>query len=276
MQEKPVYRVLRWGVYVLLAFVIVLALFPFLYMVSLSLQTEADTFAGYPVIFPKNPQFSNYVDIWELAPFARFIVNSLIVAGGITISHLIFDPLVGYVFAKLQFPLKNLLFILVLSTLMLPFFVRMVPLYMMFAKIDQLNSYPSLIVPFLMSAYGIFLMRQFIQPIPTELMDAGRIDGCSEIGIYWRIILPQCKPALATLGLMTFIFQWNEFIWPLIVVKTTEMRPVTTGLTLFNQEYFTQWNYTATGAVIIFIPSLLLFLFTQRFLVRGVVLSGLK
>jgi len=159
---------------------------------------------------------------------------------------------------------------------MIPFFVRMIPLYIMMARLNWLDTYHGLITPFLMSAYGIFLMRQFMIPIPTELMDAGRIDGCSEFGIYWRIVLPQVRPALATLALLTFIFQWNEFIWPLIVVQTTAMRPVTTGLTLFNQEYFTQWNYTATGAVIIFIPSFLLFLFTQRFLVRGVVLSGLK
>ena len=184
--------------------------------------------------------------------------------------------MVGYVFAKLRFPGKNILFLGVLSTLMLPFFVRMIPIYMMMAKIRWLNTYPALIVPFTMSAYGIFLMRQFILPIPSELMDAGRIDGCSEIGIYWRIVLPQLRPALATLGLLTFIFQWNEFIWPLVVVKTSNMRPVTIGLTMFNQEYFTQWNFTATGAMLIFLPSLLLFLFTQKYLVQGFVISGLK
>jgi multiple sugar transport system permease protein len=253
-----------------------LALFPFLYMVSLSLQTEAETLAGLPVLIPAQPQFSNYVEIWNKAPFGRFILNSLIVAGIITISHLIFDPLVGFVFAKYKFPGKNILFLIILSTLMIPFFIRLIPLYIMTARVGLTNSYPALIVPFLMSAYGIFLMRQFIQPIPSDLMDAGRIDGSSELGIYWRIVLPQCKPALATLGLLTFVFQWNEFIWPLVVVNTTSMRVVTTGLTLFNQEYFTQWNFTATGAVILFLPSLLLFLFTQRYLVRGVVLSGLK
>jgi multiple sugar transport system permease protein len=262
--------------YALVLVVMLLALFPFLYMISLSLQTEADLFSGYPVVVPKDPQFRNYLDIWDRAPFARFILNSFIIAGGITISHLIFDPLVGYVFAKLRFPLRNVLFVVVLSTLMLPFFVRMIPIYMMMARFEWLNTYAALIVPFMMSAYGIFLMRQFILPIPSELMDASRIDGCSEFGIYWRIILPQLKPALATLALLTFIFQWNEFIWPLVVVKTTEMRPVTIGLTLFNQEYFTQWNFTATGAMLIFVPSLLLFLFTQKYLVQGFVISGLK
>jgi multiple sugar transport system permease protein len=276
MMVNVIAQVSKPVAYSLLLVVMLVALFPFLYMISLSLQTDADLFSGYPVVIPKDPQFSNYLDIWDRAPFARFILNSFIIAGGITISHLIFDPLVGYVFAKLRFPLRNVLFVAVLSTLMLPFFVRMIPIYMMMARFKWLNTYAALIVPFMMSAYGIFLMRQFILPIPSELMDASRIDGCSEFGIYWRIILPQLKPALATLALLTFIFQWNEFIWPLVVVKTTEMRPVTIGLTLFNQEYFTQWNFTATGAMLIFVPSLLLFLFTQKYLVQGFVISGLK
>ncbi len=159
---------------------------------------------------------------------------------------------------------------------MIPFFIRMIPLYVLTARMGWLNTYQGLIVPFAMSAYGIFLMRQFIRPIPSELIDAARIDGCSEIGIYWRIVLPQVKPALATLALLTFVFQWNEFLWPLVVVSSTEMRPITTGLTLFNQEFFTQWNMTATGGVILFVPSLVLFLFTQRYFVRSVMLAGMK
>jgi len=262
--------------YIILGVFAVLALLPFLYMISLSLQTDAETMSGIPVIIPSNPQFKNYIQIWARAPFARFVLNSFFVAGTITLAHLFFDPLAGYVFAKYRFPLKDVIFTLILGTLMIPFFVRMIPLYVMMARFKWVDTYLALIVPFLMSAYGIFLMRQFMLPIPTELIDAGRIDGASEFGIYWRIILPQCKPALATLGLFTFIFQFNEFIWPLIVVNSTLMRTMTIGLTLFNQEYFTQWNFTATGGMILFIPSVLLFLFTQRYFIQGVVLSGLK
>lgn len=262
--------------YLILAVLVVLTLLPFLYMVSLSLQSEAETMAGVPVIIPETPQWRNYIDIWSRAPFARFIFNSFFVAATIAVSHLVFSPLAGYVFAKYTFPLKDVLFFLVLGTLMIPFFVRMIPLYMMLARLDQLDSYQALISPFLMSAFSIFLMRQFIQPIPTDLIDAGRIDGASELGIYKNIILPQTRPALATLALFTFIFQFNEFIWPLIVVNSTLMRTMTIGLTLFNQEYFTQWNYTATGGMIMFIPSLILFLSTQKYYVQGVVLTGLK
>ncbi|HEY9347227.1 MAG TPA: carbohydrate ABC transporter permease [Inquilinus sp.] len=262
--------------YLLLLLAAALCVFPFLYMLSLSLQSDADIFSGLPILVPETLQFTNYVDIWQKAPFARFVLNSVIVAGGITLLHLIFDPLAGYVFAKLEFPGKRVLFVAVLSTLMIPFFIRMIPLYVLTARMGWLDTYQGLIVPFAMSAYGIFLMRQFIRPIPSELIDAARIDGCSEIGIYWRIVLPQVKPALATLALLTFVFQWNEFLWPLVVVSSTEMRPITTGLTLFNQEFFTQWNMTATGGVILFVPSLVLFLFTQRYFVRSVMLAGMK
>ncbi|MET0530277.1 MAG: carbohydrate ABC transporter permease [Microvirga sp.] len=249
---------------------------PFLYMLSLSLQSDAELFSGVPVLIPAELQFLNYSTIWERAPFGRFIVNSLIIAGGITLLHLVFDPLVGYVFAKLNFPGKKIIFGLVLSTLMIPFFIRLIPLYIITAEFGWLNTYPGLIMPFAMSAYGIFLMRQFIAPVPNELLDAARIDGCSEFRIYWQIVLPQVRPALATLALLTFVFQWNEFLWPLVVVSTTEMRPITTGLTLFNQEMFTQWNLTSAGGVLLFFPSLALFLFTQRYLVRSVMLAGMK
>jgi multiple sugar transport system permease protein len=262
--------------YLVLIVLALLTIMPFVYMLGLSLQSEAQTFAGEPIIFPSNPQFSNFIDIWIKAPFARFFLNSSIVAGAITLSHLFFDPLAGYVFAKFQFPLKNVFFLLILGTLMIPFFVRMIPLYTMMATIGWLNTYQGLITPFLMSAYGIFLMRQFIQPLPYELIDAARIDGCSEFRIYFRIILPQIKPALATLALFTFVTNWDEFLWPLIVVNTTEMRTMTTGLTLFNQEYYNQWQYMAAGSIVLFIPILVLFLFTQRYFVQGISLTGLK
>jgi multiple sugar transport system permease protein len=269
----PGAKLLSYLVLILLA---LLALMPFLYMVSLSLQTEADTFAGNPVLFPSQPQFSNYIDIWQKAPFARFFLNSAIVAGAITLSHLFFDPLAGYVFAKFEFPLKNVIFLFVLGTLMIPFFVRMIPLYTMMAGVGWLNTYQGLIVPFLMSAYGIFLMRQFIQPLPFELIDAARIDGCSEFRIYWRIILPQIKPALATLGLFTFVYSWDEFLWPLVAINSVEMRTMTTGLTLFNNEFFSEWQYIATGSTILFIPILILFLLTQRYFVEGIAITGMK
>jgi multiple sugar transport system permease protein len=269
-------RPARWAAYTVLGVVGAVMVVPMLYMASLSLQTEAETLAADPVLWPASLQFGNYVELFERAPFGHFIVNSLIVAGGITVAHLFFDPLIGYVFAKFRFPLRNTLFVALLATLMIPLFVRMIPLYVMMSNLGWLNSYQALIVPFLMDAFGIFLMRQFIQPIPDDLIHAARIDGASELRIYARVILPQVKPALAVLGLFTFVFQWNEFLWPLVATTTEEMRTIPVGLTLFNQEYFTLWHLTAAGSVILFVPTVLLFLFSQRYFVRGITLSGLK
>lgn len=268
---------LRKGVSIALAVAwACLTVLPFLFMISLSLQSDQEILSGFPVLLPAHAQFRNYVDIWGLAPFARFLLNSLIMAGGITISHFFLDPLAGYTFAKLQFPGRRFLFGLLLATMMLPFFIRLIPLYMIVARLHWVNTYQGMIVPFLTSAFGIFLMRQFIQSIPDELLDAGRIDGCSEFGVFWQIVLPNCGPAVATNVLFTFVFQWNEFLWPLVVANTMNMRTMTIGLTLFNLEHFSRWNMTATGGVILFVPALILFLFTQRRLVSGAVLSGFR
>ncbi|WP_349258440.1 carbohydrate ABC transporter permease [Stackebrandtia sp.] len=262
--------------YCLLGLACALTIVPLLYVVSLSLQTEAETLSAHPVLWPDTPRFDNYATLFKLAPFGDFILNSVVVAGTITVAHLIFDPLAGYAFAKFRFPLRNTLFIALLATLMVPFFIRMVPLFVMMSNLGWLNTYQALIVPFLMDAFGIFLMRQFIQPIPDDLMDAARADGAGELRVYWQIVLPQVKPALAVLGLFTFVFQWNEFLWPLVATKTENMRTIPVGLTQFNQENFTLWHLTAAGSIILFVPTALLFLFTQRYFVRGITLSGLK
>ncbi|MCW6009652.1 carbohydrate ABC transporter permease [Micromonospora sp. CPCC 205371] len=262
--------------YVFVLLLCALTVLPLLYMVSLALQSDAEVYAGDPVLWPSSPRFDNFTALFERAPFGRFFVNSLVVAVVVTAAHLIFDPLVGYVFAKFEFPFKRTIFISVLSTLMIPFFVRMVPIYTMFSQIGWLDTYQGLVAPFLIDAFGIFLMRQFIAPLPDELIEAARVDGASELRIYARIILPQAKPALAVLGLFTFVYQWNNFLWPLIVTSRTEMRTMPIGLTLFNEEYFTQWNLTAAGAVLLFVPTALIFALTQRYLVRGIALTGLK
>ncbi|MFF0340220.1 carbohydrate ABC transporter permease [Kribbella sp. NPDC004875] len=275
MRERlfPGDRVAAYVVLVALGLVTVL---PLLYMIVLALQSDGEVQSGDPVLWPEHLQWQNFTRLFDAAPFGRFFVNSFVMAGAITVSHLIFDPLVGYVFAKLDFPGKRIAFVAVLSTLMVPFFVRMLPIYSIFASLGWIDSYQGLIVPFLMDAYGIFLMRQFIKPLPDELIEAARVDGAGEFRIYTRVILPQCKPAMAVLGLFTFVFQWNEFLWPLIATSRTEMRTLPIGLTLFNQEYFTQWNLTAAGALILFIPTALFFVVTQKFLVEGIALSGLK
>ncbi|OEV03873.1 carbohydrate ABC transporter permease [Streptomyces oceani] len=269
-------RGVRITIYVLLLGASALTVVPLLYMVALSLQTEGETLSGEAVLLPESPQWGNYATLFEQAPFGDFILNSLVVAGGITVAHLVFDPLVGYVFAKFDFPLRDTLFYAILATLMIPLFVRMIPLYVMMSNMGWLNSYQALILPFLMDGFGIFLMRQFMQPIPDDLIHAARVDGASEFGIYWRIVLPQAKPAMAVLGLFTFVFQWNEFLWPLVATTTEDMRTIPVGLTLFNQEHFTLWHLTAAGSVLMFVPTALILIFSQRYFVRGIALTGLK
>lgn len=262
--------------YTLLVGITILIVVPFIYMLSLSLQSEKEALGGDPPFWPAHVMFSNYAVVFKTTPFGRFVLNSIIVAGGITSAHLILDPLAGYVFAKFRFPGREPLFVALLSTLMLPFFVRMIPLYIMMASVHWLDTYQGLIAPFITSAFGIFLFRQFIRPLPDELLQAARIDGCSEIGVYIRVVLPQIRPALAADGLLTFIFQWNEFMWPLLATTTETMRTIPVGLTLFTREYYALWNLIAVGAVVLFFPGLLVFLLFQRFLVRSLVLSGFR
>lgn len=266
-------RVVGYGVIIVASALTVL---PLLYMFSLSLQSDADIFAGQVVLWPESPQFSNFVTLFRDVPFARFLVNSFIMSAGITIAHLAIDALTGYVFAKFDFWFRRTLFVIILTTLMIPFFVRLIPLYVMFSQLGWLNTYQGLIVPFLTSAFGIFLMRQFFLPLPDDLIEAARMDGASEFRIFLRIMLPQVKPALAVLGLFTFVFHWNEFLWPLLATSSTNMRTAPVGLTLFNQEYFTQWNLTGAGAVVLFIPTAILFIATQRYIVQGIALTGIK
>jgi multiple sugar transport system permease protein len=262
--------------YALLIIVGIIAAFPFYYMVALSLSSPEEVYHFPPPLLPQELLFSNFVRVWEAAPFGRFLINSLIVALVVSAAHIFFDSLAGFVFAKYRFRGRDPLFMAIVSTLILPFFVRMIPLYLISAQLGWVNTYQGLTMPFIMSGYGIFLMRQFIKPIPNELLEAARSDGCGEFGIYWRIILPQCKPVLATDGLFTFIYQWNNFLWPLIITTTLEMKTLPLGLILFHQEQWVQWNYMAGGALILFLPALLMFLLAQRYFVQGIVLSGMK
>ncbi|GAA3520978.1 carbohydrate ABC transporter permease [Actinocatenispora rupis] len=276
MRRDSLFPGARFVGYAVVVVCCALTVIPLLYMVSLSLQSDAEVFAGNPVLWPAHLRVDNFAVLFSRVPFGRFFVNSLVMAGLVTVAHLVLDPIAGYAFAKFSFPFRRTLFVVVLSTLMIPFFVRMIPVYVVFSQLGWLNTYQGLVVPFLCDAYGIFLMRQFLSALPDELIDAGRADGAGELRIFLRIVLPQAKPALAVLALFTFVFQWNNFLWPLLATTTTDMRTMPVGLTLFNQEYFTQWNLTAAGSVVLFVPTAVLFFFTQRYLVRGVALTGLK
>ena len=261
---------------VLVTIAALIAIFPLVYMVSLAFQSDAEVAGGRAVILPEQWQWENIGRLFEAAPFGRFFFNSVLVAALITLSHIVFAPIVAYAFAKFEFPGKRFFFILILSTMMIPFFVRMIPLYVFFSQIGWLDTYQGLVTPFLMSAFSIFLMRQFIAGVPDSLIEAARVDGANELRIYRSIVLPQTKPALTVLGLFTFVFQMNEFLWPLIATKSDEMRTITIGLSLFNRESFTLWNLTAMGSLMLFIPVCLLFVLTQKHIVQGIAMTGIK
>ena len=262
--------------YIIITVAVLLTIFPIFYIVSLSFQSVKEMWSYPPPLLPSKLRWSNYIQAWNAAPFSRFTLNSFVVAGSITMIHVFLDSLGGYVFAKFRFPGQNLIFLLIYSTLVFPIFIRMIPLYIICNSFGWNNTYQGLIFPFMTSAFGIFLMRQIILPIPRELIESARIDGCSELGIFWRIIMPLCKPGLAIIVVYTFIFQWNSFLWPLIMVDTTPMKTLPLGITAFSRDHWMQWNLVAASAIFLFIPTLILFITMQKWIMRGALLSGLK
>ena len=263
---------------------------PFLWMISTSLKPESEIFRFPPAWVPHAWQWSNYRDAMQAAAFGRYFINTIIYASAITISNLLFCSMAAYAFARLRFRGRNVLFILTLGTMMVPGQVTMVPVFILLKRWPLvggndwlgigghglLNTYVGLILPGAVGAFGIFLLRQFFMTLPRELEDAARIDGCSEAGIYWRIILPLSKPALATLGIFTFTAAWNEFLWPLLIMSKDSMKTLQVGIQVFQTQYITSWDLLMAATVVITTPVLIIFLAGQRYFTRGIALSGMK
>lgn len=253
------------------AFVVV----PFLWMFTTSLQSRAETYTNTSVL-PTSWHWENYSHAWQAAPFEQYYVNSIIMAAGIVTGHLVLDALAAYAFARLDFPFKNTIFVVLLAALMVPAFVTVIPAFTIVADLGWIDTYTGLIVPRLADVFGIILLRQFFASIPIELEDAARIDGCSRAGTFVRIVVPLSMPAFATLGIFSFLFAWNDFLWPLLVTNTDETRTIQIGLSSFVGRYGTSWNYLMAGTLTATIPSIVVFLVFQRALVRGIAATGLK
>lgn len=249
-------------------------LLPFLWMLLTSLKPFPELFALR--FLPQEPTLENYRQVLEQTGFPRWFLNSLLVASATTASVLFFDSLAGYTLARLRFPGKNLVFLLILSTLMVPTEMLVIPWYVMSAERGWTDTYWGLLFPGLMSAFGVFLLRQFFTTLPQDFFDAARIDGLSEFGVFLRVGLPLVRPALAALGIFTFLGNWNAFLWPLIVVQRPEMRTVPVGVALFSGEAGTAWNLIMAASSLAVLPVLLVFLFAQRQIVEGAVLTGVK
>jgi ABC-type glycerol-3-phosphate transport system permease component len=256
-----------------------LMLAPLVWMVSTSLKDEGDVFLIPVQWIPKRILWSNYPAALTFVPYARYFLNSVVVTGLAVLGTVLSSSLVAFAFARLRGPGKNLLFIILLSTLMLPGEVTLVPVYLLFRNLGWLDTYLPLIVPswFGGSAFYIFLLRQFFLTLPTELDDAAKIDGASLFHIYTRIVMPLSKPALATVAIFSFFTHWNAFLPPLIYLNTSEKYTLPIGLRLYLSTLSnSHWNYLMGATVVAIIPPLVLFFISQRFFIQGAVLSGVK
>jgi multiple sugar transport system permease protein len=243
-------------------------------MTSLKMENDVVTFP--PRLFPSVFTGEAYINIWNRIPFGRFFLNTLIFAGGVTLVSLFLDSLTAYALSRLKFPGRDFIFLFILVALMLPFQVTFIPVYVTVYSFGLLNTFGGLIIPRATNAFGIFMLRQFFSTLPRELDDAARIDGAGEFYIYSRLILPLSGPALATLGIFHFMYNWNDFLWPLLITKTTEMRTLPAGLALFMGQHVVEYAVLMAGATLALAPLFIAFLFAQKYFVQGIALTGLK
>ncbi|MFC5418105.1 carbohydrate ABC transporter permease [Bosea eneae] len=251
-----------------------LMLTPLLFMFSTSLKDSADIYDLR--LIPAAPTLDNYKTVLSDGRFLRWFWNSLAIATIVTLSNVFFDSLVGYTLAKFQFRGRYLVFLAILSTLMIPTEMLVIPWYVMAKNFGWLDSYWGIMFPGMMTAFGTFLMKQFFETVPNDFLEAARVDGLNEFAIFWRIALPLVTPALSALAIFTFLSNWTAFIWPLIVTTSKELYTLPVGLASFAVESQIQWELIMTGAALATIPTLAVFLLLQRYIVRGVVLAGLK
>lgn len=249
---------------------------PFVWMISTSLKGTKDIFRYPPEWIPKQPTVGNYVRLFDTVNIARPFLNTVIVAVSITFLSLMVCSMAGHAFAKFQFPGKEFLFMGILGTMMVPGQITMIPVFLLLKKLGLLNSYSGLILPGIASAFGIFFMRQFIAGIPEELLEAARIDGAGEFFIFGKIVMPLCKPALATLGILTFTGSWNSFLWPLIIATDENMYTLPVAIANLAGQYATEYGLQMAGAVVVIMPIIIFFMFAQQWFIQGITMTGLK
>lgn len=251
-------------------------LLPFLWMLSSSLKTSVTVFE-FPIRWiPAEPRWSNYVEIWRKIDFGLYYFNTIKLTVIITLAQLFTCSLAAYAFAKIDFPERNVLFLGYIATMIVPFQVVMIPQFILMRHLGLVNTHASLILLQAFSPFGVFLMRQYYLNIPNDLLEAARIDGLSEFGIYWRIMLPLSKPALSTLAILTFVFVWNDFLGPLIYLHSARLRTIQLGIRMFISQYSADYALIMAASVCSLIPVVIIFLLAQRYFVEGISFSGLK
>jgi ABC-type glycerol-3-phosphate transport system permease component len=273
-------RVFRFGkglgAYIVLTIFSLIAVLPLIYLLSPSFRKSVELFNYPPEWIPHSLYTGNFGFILNDTNYLRWGLNTLIVASCVTAITVFIDAMAGYAFARLSFPGRTVIFVLIISTLMIPVAVLIAPLYLTMKYLGLINTYPGLILPMVVSPLGVFMMRQFISTLPPGLYEAARLDGASEWKVFWKIVLPLIKPALVVLGIFTFMFQWVNFLWPLVATTTDDMRVLTVGIATLQGQFVTDWGKISAAAVMTMIPVVIIFLIFQRWFVRASMAGALK
>ncbi|MBS1809885.1 MAG: carbohydrate ABC transporter permease [Acidobacteria bacterium] len=261
--------------YALALFVTLIFALPLLAMLVTSLRDPAKAAAGFS-LWPDSFHWQNYIEAWRATNFPRQFINSLVMALGVTAGQIITSLMAGYAFARMEFTGKKPLFVALLATLVIPFQILVIPVFIILVKLSWINTYWALIIPSLANAFGIFLFTQFFQTIPYELEEAAYIDGASRWTVLWKILVPLAKPAITTLFLFTFIAEWNDLFKPLVFTSTKSMRTVQLGLTVFQEQFKVDYALLMAAVVFVTVPSILLFFLGQKQFIKGIATGGLK
>ncbi|WP_372633943.1 carbohydrate ABC transporter permease [Cohnella sp.] len=249
---------------------------PYLWMVLTSFKSNSEILTASNHLLPQKPTLAGYKKVLGEVPFFRWFLNSLSTSAIVTVGAMFTSALAGYVFAKFRFRGKRLLFVVILATMMVPFQIVMVPMYVIISKLNLVNDLSAIVIPYLVSAFGIFMAKQFIEAIPSELIEAARMDGASEFRTFWSLVMPQIKPALSALAIFSFMAAWNNYLWPLIILNEESKMTVPLALVFFNGQNVVNYNVVMSAAVLIMIPVVIIFLIFQKQFIKGLTMTGFK
>ncbi|HLR68415.1 MAG TPA: carbohydrate ABC transporter permease [Virgibacillus sp.] len=265
------------GIYFLLLVVAFIMIGPFLWLLSTALKSGGENIFAYPPkIIPEHLTFKNFVNVLSAFPFWSYLFNSVVVTTVTVILNIVFCSLAAYPLAKMKFRGRNLIFILILCTYMLPFQLLMVPIYILSVNLGLQNSYAGLVLPHLTTAFGIFLMRQAFSKVPDEMEESARMDGANSLQIWWRILIPLVKPSIATLAIFVFVLAWDDFLWPLIITSDQGMYTLPLGVNMLTGTFASDWRLIAAGSIISMIPIIIVFIFMQRYFMSGAMKGSIK
>lgn len=271
-RRSPIRKVL---LYIFLTIGAFICIMPFLWLLTTSLKPSGDIFSE-PLLIPTHFYFKNYVEAWNSVPFGKYILNSVLMSVGIVFCQTLFSAMAGYVFARIKFRFRNALFMIFLITMMIPDAVKIIPNFLIVKNLGWYDTYAALIIPRAVSVFAIFLFRQFFLSIPASIEEAAKIEGCGLFRTFFQIILPISKPVIITNILFSFLFAWNDFLWPLIVTDSEHMRTIQVGLAYFQGRYGIKWELLSAATIFSILPSLVVFLVAQNYFIEGISTSGLK